>query len=122
MKFPAFLALLTLLTVPALAADIDGKWTGSIVGPEGNFDLIYSFKADGSTLNGAMVGPGGMEIKIADGKIEGNNISFSVTLNFGQEFTIAYKGVLSGSELKLTSDIGGQPVEFVLKKAEVFEL
>jgi hypothetical protein len=118
MRFGSLVAaFLILVAVPALAADIDGKWTGSIEGPQGNFDLVYNFKADGAMLTGGMAGPDGMEIKISDGKIDGNNVSFSVTLNFGQEFTIAYKGVLNGNELKLSSDFGGQAVEFVLKKS-----
>ena len=118
MKISAILFLSLFLFVPAFAADIDGTWTGMIEGPQGAFNMIYKFKAEGATLTGAMVvGNDGMEVKISDGKIEGNNVSFSVTLNFGEAFTLAYKGVLNGAELKLTSDFGGQPVEFTLKKS-----
>lgn len=111
------LALFLLLAVSAFAADIDGKWTGNIESPNGPIALSYTFKADGNTLTGSMAGPDGMEIKIDNGMIDGNNLSFSVTINFGEAFTLAYKGVLNGAELKLTSDFGGQPFEMVLKKS-----
>ena len=58
------------------------------------------------------------EYKIQDGKVDGNNISFSVVFNFGQEMKVDYKGVLSGNELKLSWDMMGQATEVVLKKAQ----
>ena len=112
------LTLAVLLAGPILAADIDGKWTGTIDGGAGPMQLVYNFKADGATLTGSTTGPDGMEIKISNGKIDGNNISFSLNLDFGgQAFTMAVKGVLSGSDLKLTADFAGMPFEFSLKKS-----
>jgi hypothetical protein len=105
----------------AFGADIDGKWTGSIQGMDGNnITINYTFKADGTTLTGATTGPpDGKDIAIKDGKIDGNNISFSVTLDFGgQEMKMEYKGVLSGDQLKLTFDMMGQPSEILLKRAK----
>ena len=113
-----FLTVALLLAAPIFAADIDGKWTGTIDGGAGPMQLVYNFKADGATLTGSTTGPDGMEIKISDGKIDGNDISFKLTLDFGgQSVTMAGKGVLSGSDLKMTLDFMGMPFEFVLKKA-----
>jgi hypothetical protein len=82
-------------------AGIDGKWTGTIDGGGGPTQLVYNFKADGATLTGFTTGPDGMEVKLSDGKIDGNNISFNLTLGFGgQSITMAAKGVLFGSDLK----------------------
>jgi hypothetical protein len=109
---------LALLAAPIFAADIDGKWTGTIDGGAGPMQLVYSFKADVATLTGSTIGPDGMEVKLSDGKIDGNNISFNLTLDFGgQSITIAAKGVLSGSDLKMVLDFMGMPFEFVLKKS-----
>ena len=58
-----------------------------------------------------------MEIPIADGKVDGDNISFSVTLDIGMPLKLTYTGVVSGNELKVKGDAGGMPFEFVLKKA-----
>jgi hypothetical protein len=110
------LALL-LLAVPAMAADVDGKWTGSVDTPNGALPVIFVFKAEGSTLNGT-TGPTGVEVPIKKGKIDGNQISFDLDIDFGgMSFTFSYTGVVSPTEIKLRSEIMGTPFEFVVKKA-----
>jgi hypothetical protein len=86
---------------------------------DGNkISISYTFKAEGAALTGSTTGPDGSQIAIKDGKIDGNNISFSVTFDFGgQEMKMEYKGVLSGNQIKLTFDMMGQPAEILLKKA-----
>jgi hypothetical protein len=117
MKFVLILMTLMLVALPVYAADIDGKWTGSISTPGGDFPVGLTFKADGAKLTGTSTGPDGTEIEIKDGKIEGANISFTVTIDFGgMPFTIAYKGVLANDQIKLTADVLGMPMEFSVKK------
>jgi len=112
------LTIALLLAAPIFAADIDGKWTGTIDGGGGPMQVVYNFKADGTTLTGSTVGPDGMEIKISDGKVNGNNISFTLNLDFGgMPFSMACKGVLSGTDLKISVDFAGMPFEFTLKKS-----
>jgi len=119
MKVCAALAMLIVVTATAYAADVDGKWTGSIAGPAGDFQLVFTFKADGATLTGSTQGFDGAEVPIKNGKVDGNNISFSVTLDFGgMPLEINYKGVVSAQEIKMTSEFAGMPFEFVLKKAK----
>ena len=118
MKIRMVLAGLVLMTASAFAADIDGKWSGSVDTPNGAVTIGYSFKAEGAALSGSMTGPDGAEVKIADGKLDGNKLSFNVTLDFGgMPITLAYTGVVSGADLKLTADFGGMPFEMALKKA-----
>lgn len=118
MNMRLVLAGLVLMAASAFAADIDGKWAGSVDTPNGAVNIGYNFKAEGATLTGTMTGPDGAEIKIADGKIEGNKLSFNVTLDFGgMPFTLAYTGEVSGANLKLSADFGGMPFEMALKKA-----
>jgi hypothetical protein len=66
--------------------------------------LAHTFKANGNILTRTSLGgPDGKEIPFKDGKIDGNNISFAVVVDFnGQEMKFNYKGVLSGDEIKLT--------------------
>lgn len=45
--------------------------------------LVYNFKADGATPTGSTTGPDGMEVKLSGGKIDGNNISFNLTMDCG---------------------------------------
>lgn len=118
MKIRLFIASLLLTTASAFAADIDGKWAGSIDSPNGPIEIGFNFKADGATLTGTTIGPDGMEVKITNGKIDGNKISFDVAIDFGgMPFTIAYTGVLNGTSIALTLDFAGMPVELTVKKA-----
>jgi len=111
---------LILVATMAFAAPIDGKWAGEIAGMDGApMKLNYTFKADGATLTGSTQGPEGKEIAIKDGKIDGNNLSFSVSFDMGgQEMKMEYKGVLAGDDLTLSMDMMGQPMEFKLKRAK----
>jgi hypothetical protein len=99
----------------AFAADIDGKWAGEIVGQ--NMQIAFTFKAEGTTLTGFHI-VNDQETPIQDGKIEGNTISFTVTLNFGEETKIPHKGTISGDEIKMTYEMMGQPGEILLKRTK----
>ena len=111
------LAIAALLASAAFAAEVDGKWTGTMTTPNGDVPVGFTFKADGATLNGSTTGPAG-EFKIANGKVDGSNISFSVTLDFqGMPFTLNYKGVVAKDEIKFTIDIFGMPFELLVKRA-----
>ena len=108
---------MVICAVSVFADPVDGKWSGSVSTPGGDFPVAFTFKADGAMLNGTMAGMDGMDIKISDGKINGANISFSVTLDFGgMPFKLDYKGVVSGDQIKFSGDAGGMPFEFVVKK------
>jgi hypothetical protein len=102
-----------LMTGFALAADIDGKWSGTITGMD--IPIEFTFKAEGKTLTGFHI-VNGAQTAIKDGKIDGNNISFTVTLDMGK---FDHKGVLSGDQIKMTyNDGSGQTGEIVVKKAK----
>jgi hypothetical protein len=108
-----------LLSVSAFAADIDGKWSGSIDAPDGPVTINYTFKAEGAVLTGTTTGPDGAEVKIAKGTVADNKIAFEVTIDFGgMAFTIPYKGEQAGDNLKLTLDFAGMPVEIAAKRVK----
>ncbi len=116
MKYFSCVAGFLLLAGFALAADIDGKWVGEIVGQ--NMEIAFAFKAEGTTLTGVHI-VNAQETPIKDGKIDGNNISFTVTLNFGgQETKIPHKGTISGDQIKMTYEMMGQPGEILVKRAK----
>ena len=117
MRFNAFAAGLLLVAVSAFAADVDGKWSGTVSTANGDFPQAFTFKADGVKLTGSMTGIDGMDIAIANGKIDGAIISFSATLDFGgMPFLLTYKGVVAKDQIKLTGDAAGMPFELVVKK------
>ena len=113
----AFALALLLVAAPAFAADVDGKWTGTITTPGGDFPAQFEFKADGTSLTGTTMGPDGTAVNIKEGKIDGDKISFTVSFDFGgMALDIAYKGVVSPAELKMTADVLGMTMDFVVKK------
>jgi hypothetical protein len=120
MRYSALaVGLLWLLAGMALAADVDGTWTGTVSTPGGEFPVNFTFKADGANLTGSMLGQDNNQIPIRDGKIDGNNISFTISLDFGgQEMKLSYKGVVAADEIKLSGEAMGQPFEFTVKKAK----
>ncbi|HEY1240763.1 MAG TPA: hypothetical protein VGF16_09415 [Bryobacteraceae bacterium] len=118
MKYLAIALAILLMATTAFAADVDGKWTGTMATPNGDLPVNFTFQADGATLNGSTMGPNGMEIKIANGKVDGNNISFSLTFDFGgMPFTLNYKGVVAKDQINFTIDVFGMPLELVVKRA-----
>ena len=71
-----------------------------------------------ATLTGSTTGPDGGQVPIKDGKVEGNTISFGVTLDFGgMALDLSYKGVVKGNEIQITGEFAGMPFEFMVKKA-----
>jgi hypothetical protein len=118
MKFFAGFAALFLVTVSAFAADVDGKWAGTMSTPMGDVPVGFTFKADGAKLTGTTMGPDGGDVAIKDGKIDGANISFSITFDFGgMPITLEYKGVVSADSIKFNIDVAGMPFELTVKKA-----
>ena len=112
------LGIVLLTAAPALAADVDGRWTGTLVTPMGAVPITFNFKADGDKLTGSMVGMEGMDFAIANGKIEGDKISYTVTIDFGgMSLEMIYKGVVAAGEIKLDMEVFGMPFALVVKKA-----
>jgi hypothetical protein len=104
------------------AADVNGKWTAQVPGRGGQTrEQTFTFKAEGEKLTGTVSGMQG-DNPISDGKISGDEISFTVKLNFqGNEVTLLYKGKVSGDEIKMTRTRqgGDQPgQEFTAKRAK----
>lgn len=94
-------ALLVILTATLMfAADVTGAWKGELKGPNGDaLQLTFNFKQDGAKLTGTVNGPAG-DLDITDGKIDGDKISFAVSVN---GTTIQHSGVISGDQIKLTT-------------------
>jgi hypothetical protein len=108
----------------AWAADVTGKWVAQVPGREGQTrETTFTLKAEGDKLTGSVSGRQG-DTPISDGKISGDDISFTVVRNFqGNEFKIHYKGKVAGDEIKFTATReggpgGGQPQEFVAKRVK----
>lgn len=113
------LLVLALGVVTALAEDISGKWTAEVTGPGGQTrETTFNFKVEGAKLTGTVTA-GRNETPIADGKISGDEISFTVTMERqGNTIKMSYKGKVSGKEIKFTRSREGadRVQEFTAKR------
>jgi len=117
------LALALIVAAVAFAADVNGKWTAQVPGRQGNAqETTFTFKVEGDKLTGTMSGRQG-DTPIADGKISGDDISFTVTRERqGATIKQLFKGKVAGDEIKFTRSTeggqGNQPVEFTAKRVK----
>ncbi|GAB2705165.1 hypothetical protein GCM10027037_33640 [Mucilaginibacter koreensis] len=99
----------------AAVADLTGKWTGSVKGPDGSeYSLGYNFKTEGDKLTGTIESPIGTAA-IENGKIKGDEFTFSSNLN-GME--IPHKGKYYTDSVGIDIDYGGQTMHATLKRAK----
>jgi len=104
------------------AADVSGKWTAQVPGRGGQTrETTFNFKAEGSKLTGTVSGMQG-DNPISDGKIDGDNLSFTVAVSFnGNDIKFLYKGKVAGEEIKFTRTREGgdqPPQEFTAKRVK----
>ncbi len=112
--------ILLVVAFAATAADVSGKWVYEQAGRGGGnpVKVTLALKAQGANLTGTMTRPGpngDMEMPISEGKVDGDNVSFKVTIEFGgNSFTSSYAGTVSGNDMKLKITRpgrgGGDPV------------
>jgi hypothetical protein len=103
------------------AADATGKWTVSMQGQDGQARTqVFDLKADGATLTGTVSGRQGEPTPIANGKVDGDNISFEVTRSRGgNSFTMKYTGKVSDDKLVLSVAMpNGQAREMTATKVK----
>ncbi len=115
------LVLMAVFAVSAFAADVTGTWKATAEGPNGTMERTFVLKADGEKLTGETTSSMFGKSIIADGKIDGDNLSFTITVKFqDNEMKLNYKGKVSGKEIKFTVEnpMGGQTIEWVAKKVE----
>ncbi len=111
---PVVLALVvSVAAVPALAADLSGKWTA-----DGKY--VFTFDRAGDQFTGAVTGEDGKVYKIADGTIDGDAISFFVVHEFdwdsevqengGKAFRNTAKGTVTGDEMSFSGSREGTDI------------
>jgi hypothetical protein len=105
--------LAILLCVAAVAADISGKWKAEFSTPDGTQRVnTFNFKVDGGKLTGSVAGTQD-ETPIQNGKINGDDISFTAERPFG---TFTYSGKVSGSEIKFKVTFNDQSFDMTAKR------
>lgn len=122
MKNLIILLALAALPFSALAADVGGTWKAEFDTQIGVQKYTYTLKQDGNSITGkanSEVGGEKNESRLAEGKIDGNTVSFVELLNFqGNELRITYKGKVSGGEIKFTREVGDVATEELVAKLD----
>ena len=112
------LAVALLSAVTMLGADVTGTWTGQMPTRDGETrDVTFKLKQAGATLTGSM-SAFDTDIEIKDGKIDGEKISFTVTLEFGDGIKLLFNGTVKDNQIQMTRQREGQDEKqaFVLKR------
>lgn len=113
----ALVTMMALFVASASAADITGTWKGTAESPNGPIERTFVFKQMGAALAGESSSEMMGKSTITDGKVEGDNVSFSLTVKFqDNEMKLNYSGKVSGDSMKLHVEGAGFEIEYVLKK------
>jgi hypothetical protein len=109
-------SILLIVALVAMAADaVTGKWTMEQAGRQGGPARVSTLdlKADGAKLTGTLTQPGMQggdptAAPISNGKVDGNNVTFEVSRDFGgTPMVMKYEGVVTGSDMKLKITMPG---------------
>ena len=77
---------------------IDGTWNVVVKSPMGDQPSTITFKADGATLTGSASVQGATN-DIANGKVDGDNVSWSNTITTPFPMTLEFSGAVAGDTL-----------------------
>jgi hypothetical protein len=113
------LCLLAAFAVSASAADISGNWKGTAETPNGTVERTFVFKVDGHKLTGETTSSMFGKSTIEDGKVDGDDVSFTVTVNIqGNEGKVNYKGKIEGDTINFKIEVQaiGQTLEMTAKR------
>jgi len=119
MKSFMCLAMLCAAAITAFAADISGTWKGTAETENGTIERTFNFKVDGNKLTGDTASNNFGKADIQDGKIEGDNISFTLILHIqGNDAKVNYKGKVEGDTIKFTVEVEGfdQSLQMIAKR------
>jgi len=98
----------------AYFADMNGKWTAMLKGPDGNeFPIAYTFKTDGATLTGTVTSEIG-SFTISDGMVKGDSLWFTADL---KNMKIKNKGRYYADGDSISLRVGARSTHTTLKRA-----
>ena len=83
----------------------DGNWSLVVATPMGERAATLSVTTDGSTLKGSQQADGN-SAEIFDGVVDGNAVSWKVSIVDPMPMTLEFKGMIDGDELKGSVTLG----------------
>jgi hypothetical protein len=77
---------------------VDGKWEIIVNSPMGAQKVTLDLKADGTSLTGTQVAAQG-SMAIANGKVDGNSLSWSTAITSPMPMTLEFSGAVDGDKI-----------------------
>jgi hypothetical protein len=95
-------------------ADINGKWSAILKGPDGNeFPISYTFKTDEATVTGTVTSAIGT-FDISDGMVKGDSLWFTANI---KTMKIKNKGKYYADGDSISLRVGARSTHTTLKRA-----
>jgi len=125
MKLTKIAIYLSVLLMPswavAQAVDITGTWEAQVTSPQGKSEQTLTLKQAGDSFAGEMITSQGNKEAIKDGKVNGDEIEFSVERRrpSGEIAPVLYKGKVKGDEITGTFiGASGRTIEWTAKRGK----
>lgn len=102
-------ALLLATATLALAAEVSGRWRGSLTAGDGTtYNMVYTLRAEGQALTGSIEFVGLGEVPIYDGRVKGDSVFFSADV---PDMKLVHRGHRAGDALHVALRAGPAPEE-----------
>jgi len=113
----ALMTLFMLFAATLSAADVTGTWKAALKSQNGTVKRTFIFKQDGAKLTGNTTSDRWGKSGIKNGKIEGDNLSFTITLvlEFGA-VEVSVTGKVQGDAIAMVAAFQGSTVEFTAQR------
>ena len=107
----AVATIVVLFSLAALAADVNGTWTGTFHTREGGaFEVTLTLKAQGASVTGTYGQGSAEDVDIENGKLNGDTVTFTITRHPGERtIKVNYTGKVEGDTMKLNAQVEGSP-------------
>ena len=83
----------------------DGDWNLVVSTPMGERQATLSARTEGGTLRGSQMADGN-STEIFDGTVNGNNVSWKVSITDPMPMTLEFNGTINGNELNGNVTLG----------------
>ncbi len=100
--------VVTMISV-CFAADIAGKWVGSVDSDDGLIPVTYQFTVEGETLKGTAEAMS-QRMAIRDGRVTNDSVFFEVDYN---GMPVIHTGVIQGDSIRMVLELGESIMEGV---------
>lgn len=110
-KKALLLAMVSLFSLAAMAADLSGTWTGTFHTREGGaFETNLTLKQSGNAVSGEWQQGSNDPIAIENGKVNGDTVTWTITRGTGEKQRhINYTGKVNGNNMHVTQTVEGAP-------------